>query len=184
MDNFLIYAAVFRLSVMLVGILSIYFGYRLFVLGVMPREGTNIEAASNEMNLTIKNAAPGTIFALFGVFVIGLMVVQGNPEYSVSVKDGNPVITVRGGALSEEKRGLSLTEVDVEEIKNQTKMLLQNKMIKKEAALPLLKIAKVYFRKQWYDSAMALTNLVITLDSENHDEAIQLKKNIVAARGY
>lgn len=184
MDSFLVYAMVFRLSIIFVGTLSIYFGYRLFVLGVMPREGTNIEAANNEMHLNIRNAAPGTIFALFGVAVICLMVVQGNPEFSVSVKDGKPVVTVRGDAQMDGKNKFSLANEDVETIKTQTKILIQNEMIKKDAALPLLKIAKVYFHNQWYDSAMTLTNLAISLDSKSHDDAIRLKNNIEAGRGY
>ena len=82
--EFIIYAAIYRLGIIAAGFGCVFMGYRLFVLGVMPREGSDVDAQAGEIRLTLKNAAPGTCFAAFGVFMIITMIVQGNPEYRLS----------------------------------------------------------------------------------------------------
>lgn len=181
MNSFIIYALGFRLAIIAVGALAIYLGYRLFVLGVMPKVGTNVEAGSSGMRLSIKNAAPGTIFAVFGLAMITTMLIQGNPEYNISQKDGKAIITIRGGDMDGK---LDLTQDQLAEIDRHTQIILENNLIQKRAANPLLDIARIYYSQRWYDNAMALTNLVITLKPENINEADQLKSKIIKARGY
>ncbi len=78
--GFLIYASLFRLAVIAAGVASIVLGYFLFARGVMPGGGTHAEARAGDIRLTLKNAAPGTVFALFGAAVIVVMLIQGSPE--------------------------------------------------------------------------------------------------------
>jgi len=78
--SFLLYATVFRIAVIGAGIVSVFLGYRLFVRGVMPDGATDATAEAEGIKLSVKNAAPGTCFALFGITVIVTMLVQGNPE--------------------------------------------------------------------------------------------------------
>ncbi len=78
--GFLIYAALFRLAVIAAGVAIIALGYRLFARGVMPEGGTHAEARAGDIRLTLKNAAPGTVFALFGAAIIVVMLIQGSPE--------------------------------------------------------------------------------------------------------
>ncbi|MCW5205025.1 hypothetical protein VU02_03775 [Desulfobulbus sp. N2] len=80
MDSFVIYAAISRLAVIGAGFGCVVMGYRLFVLGVMPQSGSDIDAKGGQIRLTIKNAAPGTCFALVGLAMILAMLAQGNPE--------------------------------------------------------------------------------------------------------
>ncbi len=77
---FILYAAVSRLAVIGAGFGCIVMGYRLFILGVMPKKGSEIDAQSGEISLSIKNAAPGTCFAALGTLMIVAMLVQGSPE--------------------------------------------------------------------------------------------------------
>jgi hypothetical protein len=66
----IIYAALFRLAIIDAGFGCVVTGYRLFVLGVMPKvphknsehEYSEIEIGVKigEINLSMKNAAPGT----------------------------------------------------------------------------------------------------------------------------
>jgi hypothetical protein len=79
----ILYAALFRLAIIAAGISCVTMGYRLFVLGVMPKDGSQIDASTGEIRLSLKNAAPGTCFAAFGVFMIIVMLVQGIPEMKV-----------------------------------------------------------------------------------------------------
>lgn len=78
--GFLIYAALFRLAMIGAGVFAIVLGYKLFVRGVMPEGRTDSELGAGEIKLTVKNAAPGTCFALFGAAMVSVMLIQGNPQ--------------------------------------------------------------------------------------------------------
>jgi tetratricopeptide (TPR) repeat protein len=80
---FLLYATLFRLAVIGAGIASIVLGYRLFVTGVSQDKPTAAEVKAGVVQFVLRNAAPGTVFALFGGVIISLMVTQGNPELVV-----------------------------------------------------------------------------------------------------
>ncbi|MCW5212229.1 tetratricopeptide repeat protein [Desulfobulbus sp. TB] len=79
--GFFIYAAIFRLAIIAAGIVSIVLGYKLFMSGVMGKEKTNVNAQAGQIKLMLTNAGPGSVFALFGAFIIVVMLSQGNPEY-------------------------------------------------------------------------------------------------------
>ena len=82
------YLLSFRLAIILLGGLSIYLGYRLFTRA-LPREsgthdGAELTGRFNNVELTLKNAAPGTFFAAFGA-VITVVVLSGSPpEFRLS----------------------------------------------------------------------------------------------------
>ncbi len=50
--------------------MSIVLGYKLFVIGVMGGEKTRINAQAGPIKLTLANAGPGSVFALFGAFIM------------------------------------------------------------------------------------------------------------------
>jgi hypothetical protein len=82
------YLIIFRVSVVVAGVVSIVCGYRLFLAGVF---GLTPGAPSAEVRgrisgaeFTLKSLAPGTCFALFGAFVIGAMMVSTPPEFGRS----------------------------------------------------------------------------------------------------
>jgi tetratricopeptide (TPR) repeat protein len=84
--GFLGYLAAYRLSIIGVGALSIALGYRLFCKGLYPHseiESTEFTAKLGESELSLVSAGPGLFFALFGVIVISVMIVQGNPELTL-----------------------------------------------------------------------------------------------------
>lgn len=83
--TFILYLIIFRVAIIAVGAISIILGYRLFCRGVWPRanKGATVEAKIASAGLTLKNAAPGTCFALFGVIIIALMFATGGPEMTL-----------------------------------------------------------------------------------------------------
>ncbi|CAB1061717.1 hypothetical protein D1BOALGB6SA_6492 [Olavius sp. associated proteobacterium Delta 1] len=128
MDNqivFIIYLTVFRLAIVTAGITSIFLGYKLFVRGVFTgtggntEEGQNVSAEIAGAKFTLRNAAPGTCFALFGAIVIAVMFMTGGPEGTFEVPEtGGAKTTLRGDeatriqshvelALQQLKRGAS-----------------------------------------------------------------------------
>lgn len=85
----LIYLALFRLAIIAVGAISIILGYRLFIKGVFSVEGgggAGFEANIAGTKFSLKNAAPGTFFALFGIIVISVMLINSPAEVTSSRK--------------------------------------------------------------------------------------------------
>ena len=85
--EFLIYVALYRLTVLTVGALSIYLGFRLFT-----RTGENQQdqagAAISEdkawkVRFSLTYFWPGTFLALFGTGLIGVMLWQGAPQLTL-----------------------------------------------------------------------------------------------------
>jgi tetratricopeptide (TPR) repeat protein len=77
---FIIYALMFHLAVIAAGIVAIVLGYKLFAYGVRHRGATSVDVQAGQVKLTLDNAGPGTIFALFGASIIVFMLFQGSPE--------------------------------------------------------------------------------------------------------
>jgi hypothetical protein len=68
---------VYKVLTLLVGLASLYFGYRLFLAGVH-KSGGDIETNLGEQrSLTLKRGAPGTFFALFGTIIISIGLFKG-----------------------------------------------------------------------------------------------------------
>lgn len=91
MNAFIIYLILFRLAIISAGVISIILGYRLFLKGVgwdnNNTNNTSVEAEIGMNKFSMRNAAPGTCFALFGVFIIISMFVSGGPELTLKQID-------------------------------------------------------------------------------------------------
>lgn len=85
--SFIIYVILFRLSIIIAGIISIILGYRLFCRGIESEKsagrGAELNAEIGNTKFTLKNAAPGIFFALFGVVIISIMFAAGGPELTL-----------------------------------------------------------------------------------------------------
>lgn len=109
---FILYLTVFRLSIIAAGIVSIILGYRLFCRGITPEPGTGggttVEAGMGKNRFRLMNAAPGTCFALFGVFIISVMFFSGSPEMTLELINGVSQETAGNGNPAEKSR-MSMT---------------------------------------------------------------------------
>jgi hypothetical protein len=65
-----------RILSALIGLTFAYFGYKLFSLGVYTKAG-ELRAVWGERHLMLKQAAPGTFFALFGTVVTAVALLGG-----------------------------------------------------------------------------------------------------------
>lgn len=86
----LLYLLIFRLSIVLLGGLSIWLGYRLFTQPTR-RRGKNIDDAEVSGKLLgaefiLKNAAPGAFFALFGALIVVQVLADSRPEFTSGMK--------------------------------------------------------------------------------------------------
>jgi len=66
---------IYRCLIALSGAMSIYLGFRLFFV-VTQRQGEIILRSGKEYHLTMRDVAPGTFFALFGVVVLTVSLVK------------------------------------------------------------------------------------------------------------
>ena len=71
-----------KLAAMLMSGLSIYLGYRLFVLGVTGK--ASLVVGSKEFYAQLLNAAPGLFFAVGGLICLGLTICK---SYKIDVND-------------------------------------------------------------------------------------------------
>jgi tetratricopeptide (TPR) repeat protein len=165
---FILYVAVFRLAIVISAIISIVLGYYLFCRGVWPEEklehGTDVETRVAGTRLTLKNAAPGTCFALFGVVIIGLMFARGAPELNLKGLGGVKAQTVRSDT-DEEISWSDLTRKGIEyESQGNTEGAVSSY---REAvnliALPIGQLAWQYQRQGNLDEALQLSRLSVQL---------------------
>lgn len=75
----------YKMACLTIGALFAYMGYRLFLADKIGPAG-DIDAGAEKYRLVIKKAAPGTIFVLFGTFVITFTILKG-VEYRTSGQD-------------------------------------------------------------------------------------------------
>lgn len=66
----------YKVASLLVGTGFAYMGYRLFAAGIWGNAGS-FGAQHQDTALVLKNAAPGTFFALFGAVVISVTLYKG-----------------------------------------------------------------------------------------------------------
>ncbi len=77
--GFVIYLIIFRLAIIAAGVVCIVAGYLLFKHGFTQGDKTELEGHVGKYRLSVRNAAPGTCFALFGAFIITANFIDGGP---------------------------------------------------------------------------------------------------------
>jgi len=79
----------YKVIALIVGALCIYLGYKLFIKGIDKPSG-DVEAGDGKNSIKLKNAAPGTIFCVFGAGVIVFSLMRGTFNSEVTTDpDGN-----------------------------------------------------------------------------------------------
>ena len=66
----------YKVSSLVAGLAAIWMGYRLFMAGIWGQAG-DIEGRFKETNVVVKQAAPGTVFALVGMVIVCFVVFKG-----------------------------------------------------------------------------------------------------------
>lgn len=157
--GFLLYATLYRLTVLAVGALSIWLGFRLFsnAGGSKAKTADNTGSASAEgggFKLALTSVLPGTYFALFGTVIIGLMLWKGEPQLlrqelkELTAQGGGKTVTttvMRGNIELEWKKlnkpGITLAEA-AEIMGSIARLLRQENRIGE--ALSMAKLAALY----------------------------------------
>ena len=193
-SSYLLYLALFRLTIIVTGALIIFWGYRLFLKGIFPSDasggGAHMEAAAGSYRLTFQNAAPGTFFALFGAVIIGANFYQGGPSLTLKTlaeavkfpeqeqarENGQPSgekhlveIAMKGSAPISTIKGLTDTGKRYERERD----VMRARQAYQEAlviiAEPMNNLANLYLQDGLVEEAKRLANLAVQLaPAESH----------------
>jgi hypothetical protein len=189
--EFLIYTTLFRLAIIGAGVFAIVLGYKLFVRGVMPEGRTEGELDAGEIKLTVKNAAPGTCFALFGAVMVSVMLIQGNPEllFDRTGSDGGaehitlrgeeplpvPAPAINGAGFRQYVDSILQGSSDVDGAISQQAQALRPEESLADAAKPLSHLAALYLAEpgridaELAGKALALTEVVNQVTPDDAD---------------
>lgn len=74
--SIILIAVAYKIVSMCVGLFFGYMGYRLFMSSIWGNAG-NLNAEFRDTKLVVKQAAPGTFFALFGTVIVAFSVLTG-----------------------------------------------------------------------------------------------------------
>ncbi|CAK8723642.1 hypothetical protein GCAAIG_13495 [Candidatus Electronema halotolerans] len=91
----IIYLLIFRLAVLVLGGLSIFYGYRLFLsngqqAGQTADQGGELHGKINSSELTIKSTAPGIFFSAFGAAIVIAVLAGSQPDVTYNEKQHSP----------------------------------------------------------------------------------------------
>lgn len=166
--EFLLYVTVYRLSVLAIGALSIYLGFRLFS---RPPGQTNSagEASSagvqaGEFKLRVTNFLPGIYFALFGTVLIGIMLWRGEPQLlrkefvETKARNGDESTLRKEELYRLPNVNLDATPAAID-LGRELEKLHQSGMTLSDAAPSLSSIARIFQRQNRIGEAVAMARL-------------------------
>ena len=185
--SFIMYVILFRLSIIIAGIISIILGYRLFCRGIGSEKsagrGAELNAEIGSTKFTLKNAAPGIFFALFGVVIISVMFAAGGPELTLktlreSAENGQITGEVSKTGLLEQELKLrgnnqdaisNFTErgLDFEDKKNTAEAIENYEKALSVMAAPMNNLAWLYLEKGRIGEALPLSHMATQLTPNN-----------------
>lgn len=181
--HYISYLAVFRLGVLGAGIICVVLGYFLFrgESGTGSRQGnTSIDASIAGSKFSVKNAAPGTAFALFGAALIVSMIWLNGPElnYKTLTKElaetggtqpaGGFQLTMRGDG---DQRGTGIEGLNANGAKLQHDNRLAEAQKEYEKALrimsePMNNLAWLYYLQGDLTKAAPLAEMAVNISPE------------------
>lgn len=172
--GFLIYAALYRLTVLAVGALSIWLGFRLFSTAGSKKADGSASAEAGGMKLTFTNLLPGTYFALFGTVIIGMMLWKGEPQFfQQELKE----LTVQGSKST-------ATTAMRGSMKAEWEKLHKPGITLAEAAGPLENIAKLLRQENRTGEAVAMAKLAaLHGGEEGRTERLDVLAELLRANG-
>lgn len=174
---FAIYLILFRLAIIAAAVVSIILGYRLFCKGVWPDagsgKGTSVDAKIAGSGFTLKNAAPGTCFAMFGVLIIAIMFARGGPELTLKSLEDAAQGDVKIQQLKlrgDEKSGLEAATLKgryFEEKKDTKNAIFAYEEAVALMAEPMNQLAWLYQEQGKLEGALLLSRMATRLSQNN-----------------
>ncbi len=185
---FIIYLILFRIAIIAAGTVSIVLGYKLFCKGIgldgSSKKGTDVDAKIAGTSIKLKNAAPGTCFAMFGVVIISIMFIRGGPELTLksledsAKKEIASESTTPKGQFEFKLRGdgkdaLSMATEEglfYEEKKDTSKAIAAYEKALSLMADPMNNLAWLYLQEGRIENSLSLSQMAVQLtpNDANH----------------
>ena len=181
---YIFYVAIFRLSVITAGIISIILGYNLFIKGIWSNQAdnSNIEGKFGTSKVTVKNAAPGTVFAVFGAGLISIMLIFDSPQLSYNMIGKNENLLSSSETASQTNlvlRGESSSLSNIEVLNSRGVDFEKNNRTEDAAqeyskalsiiSEPMNNLAWLYYKKGDIDNAAQLSEIAVRISPNNAD---------------
>jgi tetratricopeptide (TPR) repeat protein len=177
-SQFLVYVTAFRLAIIAAGVVSMVLGYRLFIRGIYPVAGNESSIAFNAAGsgFTLKNAAPGMCFAIFGVALITAMLVQGNPQFTYEMMQkaagaDNPTtsakLEMRGAETPDAFAELVTKGIAYERAGDTAHAAGAYQQALAGLATPMNQLAWLYYQQSKTEKALPLARMAAQIDPEN-----------------
>ncbi|WP_408598052.1 hypothetical protein [Pseudomonas sp. PLMAX] len=106
MDQLLLYMFIYRTLIVLAGILSIYWGYKLFYVMKLKQGEFKVKTGEN-YEVSMSDVAPGVFFALFGAGIIIVSLING-----ITVKPAHHKEVEEAAFMQEVPTSIETIEVD------------------------------------------------------------------------
>jgi tetratricopeptide (TPR) repeat protein len=191
MDNIaiywgIIYLILFRISVIVLGGMSIYLGYRLLLKGLeqpaqaQTEQNAGLNAKIGTAHITLKNAAPGTIFALFGAAIVITVLSSQQPDITFKKETSKENVTtsetrMRTGAFEnkiestpiKDENAAKINQEVWKHIKDDLKQLEYANQLESNHPELLDSLASFYFISKDYNKAIETQQKAVNLAKEN-----------------
>lgn len=177
-SQFLVYVTVFRLAIIAAGVISMILGYRLFVRGIYPigKSESTIDFKAAGSGFTLKNAAPGTSFAIFGVALIAVMLVQGNPKLTYEMMQNENGADNLATSTKLEMRGAETPDAfstlvekgkAYERAGDTSHAIEAYQQALTGMATPMNQLAWLYYQQSKTEQALPLARMAVQIDPQN-----------------
>jgi len=184
---FIYYLTAIRLGIIVAGIVCIVLGYRLFMHAIPSHDKDRNHGQDESVfaefvgsKLSIRNASPGTCFALFGAFMIVMMYVTGGPEATLDIiEKGRVRATFRGQTAQTVENTAWQAVQELKSGEKEKAFLTANQLLKRLAG-PINNIALVLVAENPENTKAAyLAKLAVSIDPQNPDfiNTLQTVKN-------
>ncbi len=182
---FILYLILFRIAIIAAGTVSIILGYKLFCKGIgsdgNSKNGTDADVKIAGTSIKLKNAAPGTCFALFGVVIISIMFITGGPELTLKTLKDTAKKEFDSGSMTAEgqielmmrgdgKDALSMATKEglfYEEKKDTIKAIAAYEAAISLMAGPMNNLAWLYLEEGRIEDSLSLSQIAVQLTPNN-----------------
>ena len=184
-STFLIHVTIFRLAIVVAGVICIVLGYRLFVRGVWPQRdgggGIDVDVAIAGSSFTLKNATPGAILSIFGMIIIAVLVVKHSPELNLKqLGEATRDLSLRGQEDSVEYLVMKGDEFFVEGKQDQAIVSYRSAFTRLAATMD--RLASLYLKQEQVEEALPVARIAVHLEPRNATYLSTLSK-IVSESG-
>lgn len=177
-SQFLVYVTAFRLAIITAGIVSMILGYRLFIRGIYAggTAESSIDFKAAGSGFSLKNVAPGSCFGIFGVALITVMLIQGNPQFTYEMMQKTatadaPAISakleMRGAETPDAFAALVEKGMTYEQAGDASHAAEAYRQALAGLAAPMNQLAWIYFQQSKAEQALPLARMAAQIDPEN-----------------